>query len=172
MSMRNSKPTRLQLCRTIGCLILLGLVGCSQPATVCTTPTLSESATVGLRPIGPQKIELVKHTNDETTTIATFTGESRTTWFAAQINDDEAVYGWVDADKTDTDMHPTWITADNRTPIEPTLCQIGTDSYSIIIATDDVILKTESEQTLLKMPRTGGITGHISMLEEPTSNQR
>lgn len=172
MSMRNSKPTRLQLCRTIGCLMLVGLAGCSQPVTVCTTPTLSEPATVGFMPIGPQTIELVKHTNDETTTIATFTGESRTTWFAAQVNDDEAVYGWVGADKTATDMFPTWTAADNRTPIEPTLCQIGRDSYSIIVATDDVMLKTESEQTLLEMPRTGGITGHISMLEEPTNSHR
>ncbi len=123
-------------------------------------------------PNSGQTIELVKHTNDETTTIATFTGESRTTWFAAQVNDDEAVYGWVGADKTATDMFPTWTAADNRIPIEPTLCQIGRDSYSIIVATDDVMLKTESEQNRLKMPRTGGLTGHISMLEEPTSNQR
>ena len=168
--MRTSRSRLLRSCRAVGCLALAALAGCSGSDVICEVSTASGTATVGIRPIGPQATELVKHTNEGAQTIATFTGQRTTTWFAAEVGEGETLYGWVGAGRAESQEYPEWLRAGDRTPIEPTLCRDGQDAFSTVVATGAVILKQQSGETVLEMPPTGGLMGRISMYEEPADS--
>lgn len=160
----------LRLCRAVGCLALAALLGCSGSDAICEVPAASGTTTVGIRPIGPQTTELVKHTSEGTQTIATLTGQSATTWFAAEIHENEALYGWVGTVKPETRQYPQWLRASDREPLEPTLCQDGQHTFSVVVATGAVILIQQSDETVLELPPTGGLMGRVSMFEDPAHN--
>lgn len=168
--MRASSPKLLRLWRAGGCLALAALAGCSGSDAICEVPAASGTLTVGIRPIGPKTTELVKHTSEGTQTIATLTGHSATTWFAADIHEHEALYGWISTGKPDTRQHPQWLRASDREPLEPTLCQNAQHSFSVVVATGAVILIQQSGETVIDMPPTGALTGRISMFDQPAGD--
>lgn len=168
--MRASSPRLLRLWRAVGCLALAALVGCSGSDAICEVPAASGTATVGIRPLGPQTTELVKHTSEGTQTIATLTGQMTTTWFAAAVHEHETLYGWIGTGKPKTRQYPQWLRASDREPIEPTVCQDGQLSFSVVVATGAVILIQQSGETVMEMPPTGGLMGRVSMFEDPSHN--
>lgn len=161
--MRIGRPSRMLRCTVIGCLALGTLPGCSQ-SEVCAVTTSDGTATVGARFTGQRTMELVKQTDEGSTTMATSMGPRRTQWFAVDVSDDEALYGWIGVGDAAKGPHPSWLSADNGDRIEPTVCRIGQDTLSIVVASDDVILVQQSGETVLEHP-TGGLMGSISMFE-------
>ncbi len=150
----------------VGCLAVLVLTGCSRSETICEIPTASASTPIEIRKVGSEAIKLIDQTSYGERTIYAMTDQKRSTYFGAGISENEAIYGWFDPDSPETTQYPEWLRASDREPIEPTLCLDGKQVFSVIVASDSVILVQQSGETVLELPPESSIMGRISTLDE------
>ena len=141
--------------------------GCSSDSAVtCDLSNRADSALVGLKlERNDDSLKIVSSSDEGIVTDVDVPLGRTHRGFALELDDDEAIYGWIWADDPETSL--IWLEAFSRERIEATRCRIGTYSVSILVTEGSVILVEDSGEIFFDRPPTDTLTiiGRVSIAD-------